>query len=73
MDASQLTMNENRGPHLEVLIVVLTVISAIVVMLRLYTRLFVQRGTGWDDAMMVVGMVRSVATKIFWMVVDMES
>ena len=51
-------MDQNRGPDLVVLIVVLTVISTIVVSLRLYTRLVVQRGIGWDDGAMGAGMVK---------------
>lgn len=55
MDSSA---DQNRGPGEVALIVVLTVISTIIVMLRVCSKLFVLRGMGWDDAMMVVAVVR---------------
>lgn len=57
--------DENRGPGVVALIVVMTVISTIVVMLRVYSKIFLIRGMGWDDAMMVVGVVRTTATMHF--------
>ena len=54
--------DENRGPGVVALIVVMTVISTIIVMLRVYSKIFLIRGMGWDDAMMVVGVVRTTAT-----------
>lgn len=55
MDSST---DQNRGPGEVALIVVLTVISTMIVVLRVYSKLFVLRGMGWDDGMMVVAVVR---------------
>lgn len=57
--------DQNRGPGEVALIVVLTVISTIIVMLRVCSKLFVLRGMGWDDAMMVVAVVRITSTMRF--------
>lgn len=62
MDSPQSVTDENRGPGEVALIVVLTVISTIVVMLRVYSKLFVIRTMGWDDRMMVVAVVRPIST-----------
>ena len=62
MDSSQVLVNQNRGPGEVALIVVLTVISTVIVMLRVYSKLFVLRGLGWDDGMMVVAAVRTAST-----------
>lgn len=61
MDSPQSVTDENRGPGEVALIVVLTVISTIVVMLRVYSKLFVIRTMGWDDRMMVVAVICSIA------------
>ena len=65
MDSSQPLMDQNRGPSVVALLVVLMVISAITVMLRIYSRLFVRRGLGWDDGMMVVAVVRTFSSMHF--------
>lgn len=51
-------LDQNRGPGEVALIVVLTVVSTIIVTLRVCSKLFVLRGMGWDDGMMVVAVVR---------------
>lgn len=58
-------MDQNRGPSVVALLIVLTVISTIIVMLRIYSRLFVRRGLGWDDGMMLVAVVRTVSSMHF--------
>ncbi|MCJ1269879.1 hypothetical protein MMC22_009772 [Lobaria immixta] len=59
MHSPRSLVDENRGPGEVALIVVLTVISAIIVILRVYSKLFVIRGIGWDDGMMVVAVIFS--------------
>ncbi|MCJ1262134.1 hypothetical protein MMC22_002004 [Lobaria immixta] len=61
MDSLQSLMDQNRGPSVVALLIVLTVISTIIVMLRIYSRLFVRRGLGWDDGMMLVAVIFSIA------------
>ena len=61
MVSSQPLIDENRGPHEVVLIVVLTIISTIFVMLRVYSKIFVVRSMGWDDGMMIVAVVRAAS------------
>lgn len=65
MDSPQFVTDENRGSGEVALIVVLTVISTIVVMLRVYSKLFIIRAMGWDDGMMVVAVVRTTSTLRF--------
>ena len=62
MDSLQPLPDENRGPSESALIVVLTAVSTVIVILRLYSRLFVLRTMGWDDGMMVVAVVRTAST-----------
>lgn len=57
MASSESLTDRNRGPGEVALIVVLTVISTLIVMLRVYSKLFVLRGIGWDDATMAVAVV----------------
>lgn len=52
-------MDEDRGPDVVALVVVLTALSTIIVVLRLSSKLFILRNMGWDDGMMVVAVVRS--------------
>ena len=65
MDYPQSLTDKNRGPGDVALAVVLTVISTIVIMLRVYSKLFVIRTMGWDDGMMVVAVVRTTSTILF--------
>ncbi|MCJ1429257.1 hypothetical protein MMC29_007170, partial [Sticta canariensis] len=60
MDSSHFLEDQNRGPGEVALIVVLIVISTVIVMLRVYSKLFVLRGLGWDDGMMVVAAIFSI-------------
>lgn len=61
MDSPPSLMDENRGPGVLALIVVMTVISTIIVMLRVYSKIFVIRSMGWDDGMMIVAVVRTAS------------
>lgn len=65
MHSPRSLVDENRGPGEVALIVVLTVISTIIVILRVYSKLFVIRGMGWDDGMIVVAVVRTVSSILF--------
>lgn len=59
MDSSQSLTNQDRGEGALALILVSTVVSTSVVLLRVYSKCFVIRGMGWDDGVMVVAMVRT--------------
>lgn len=62
MDSSQSLTDENRGPGEVRLIAAFTAISTVIVMLRVYSKIFVRRGMGWDDGTMVVAVVRIAPT-----------
>lgn len=62
MNSSHFLVDQNRGLGEVALIVVFTVISTVIVMLRVCSKLFVLRGLGWDDGMMVVAAVRIAST-----------
>jgi len=51
-----------------VVYVVMTAISTIVLALRLYTRIFIRRTTGWDDALVLFSWMGCVA----WLVICFE-
>lgn len=52
-------MDQDRGPDVVALVVVLTALSTTIVILRLSSKLFILRNLGWDDGMMVVAVVRT--------------
>ena len=51
-----------------VVYVVMTAVSTIVLALRLYTRIFIRRTTGWDDALVLLSWMGCVA----WLVICFE-
>ena len=65
MDSSQSLTDQDRGEGALALILVLTVVSTSVVLLREYSKCFVIRGMGWDDGVMVVAMVRTASMMRF--------
>lgn len=65
MDSSQSLTNQDRGEGALALILVSTVVSTSVVLLRVYSKCFVIRGMGWDDGVMVVAMVRTASMMRF--------
>lgn len=50
-------MADNRGPELLIVNIVFFVVSAIIVLLRCYTRAFVAKAFGKDDWLMVIATV----------------
>ncbi|MCJ1270375.1 hypothetical protein MMC22_010272, partial [Lobaria immixta] len=53
-------MDQDRGPDVVALVVVLTALSTTIVTLRLSSKFFILRNLGWDDGMMVVAVIFSI-------------
>ena len=51
---------ETRGDEIPLMEMILLAICYVVVALRLYTRTFVTKSFGWDDALIIFNMVRVV-------------
>ena len=48
---------QNKGPMFLSLVLVFTIIALLVVLLRVYVRIWITRAFGWDDGMVVASMV----------------
>src|ERR1700712_3863358 len=54
----------NRGPALEYVGIVFSVLALTVVSARIYSRLFITRAPGWDDILIVAGLAGSIAMTV---------
>ncbi|KAK7942993.1 uncharacterized protein PG986_012106 [Apiospora aurea] len=66
MDANNTNPSDNnRGPAINAIAWVGTIISTVFVALRLYSRIFVTRSFGWDDTVIVVAVILNLITNVF--------
>ena len=54
----------NRGPGLEIICLVFSNLAVFVVATRIFSRLFITRAPGWDDFLIVVGLVFGIAMTV---------
>ncbi|KIW17983.1 hypothetical protein PV08_02269 [Exophiala spinifera] len=53
-----------RGPGLEVVSILFSIVGLAVVATRIYSRLLITRAPGWDDFLIVVGLAFSIAASV---------
>ena len=61
---AQLPPDQDRGPLVDISTWVITAIAIIVVVVRLYTRLFLKKSAGLDDLLMLLALVSDNASYI---------
>ena len=54
----------NRGPALEYVCIIFSVLAITIVAARIYSRLVITRAPGWDDFLVVVGLIFSIAMSV---------
>lgn len=59
---SRLPPNEDRGPIILKLTLIMNATAFIFILLRLYTRFFVKKSSGWDDYLITLGFVSTAST-----------